>query len=183
MAKFHLNEQGDPGRCRAWKGKCPFGSNEEHYDSLEAARKAYEARAASFTPIPHKTVEKAFLNIPLAEEARIYRILREEGIEYLPWRGREQELEAAYEPWKTISYEELARRNGRLKDGDESLLTALRNYDKSVAGTVIEGYAYERSKQASAREALARYRASTTLRGFDDGLDCYRVLPSGKSKR
>jgi len=39
-----LNAKGEAGKCRAAKGKCPFGSVDEHYDTPEAARKAYEVR-------------------------------------------------------------------------------------------------------------------------------------------
>lgn len=41
MAKYHINSKGEPGVCRA-KHACPFGSAEEHYDSREKAREAYE---------------------------------------------------------------------------------------------------------------------------------------------
>lgn len=39
--KFHINEAGEPGLCSA-KKRCPFGGEDEHYTSPEAARKAYE---------------------------------------------------------------------------------------------------------------------------------------------
>ncbi len=44
MAKFHVNPAtGEPGICRA-RRNCPFGGAEEHYDSKEAARAAYERK-------------------------------------------------------------------------------------------------------------------------------------------
>lgn len=46
MTKFHINpETGDAGSCRATQGKCPFGSEEQHYDSANEARTAYEANS------------------------------------------------------------------------------------------------------------------------------------------
>lgn len=40
---FHVNPAtGDAGRCRATQGKCPFGSTEEHYTTIEGARDSYE---------------------------------------------------------------------------------------------------------------------------------------------
>ncbi len=46
MAKFHIAAgSGDIGPCKAVKGKCPFGDENEHYDSAEAAREAFEAKA------------------------------------------------------------------------------------------------------------------------------------------
>jgi hypothetical protein len=42
MDKFHINpETGNPGVCSA-KVKCPFGGDEVHYFSKEAAQKAFE---------------------------------------------------------------------------------------------------------------------------------------------
>lgn len=41
MDKFHINAEGNPGKCSA-KVKCPFGGDEVHYFSREAAQKAFE---------------------------------------------------------------------------------------------------------------------------------------------
>ena len=42
MARYHVNDQGEPGPCRAKTRPCPFGSEEEHYASPELAREAFE---------------------------------------------------------------------------------------------------------------------------------------------
>lgn len=43
MAKFHVNPNtGNAGSCKSTKGKCPFGSEEEHFSSPEAASAAAE---------------------------------------------------------------------------------------------------------------------------------------------
>lgn len=42
MAKFHINKEGNAGRCSATAGKCPFGGAEEHYKTIEDARRAVE---------------------------------------------------------------------------------------------------------------------------------------------
>jgi hypothetical protein len=43
MSKFHINPAtGEVGKCSSTKGKCPFGTAEEHYTSQEAASAAYE---------------------------------------------------------------------------------------------------------------------------------------------
>lgn len=40
---YHINPStGDPGKCSAKLGNCPFGSADEHYTSSEAAREAFE---------------------------------------------------------------------------------------------------------------------------------------------
>lgn len=42
MAKYHVNRAGEAGPCKATKGGCPFGGEDEHYSSPEAARAAFE---------------------------------------------------------------------------------------------------------------------------------------------
>lgn len=52
MTKFHINpETGEAGECSAQTGNCPFGSDEEHYTSKEAARAAFEAQNTAL-PVP-----------------------------------------------------------------------------------------------------------------------------------
>lgn len=40
--KFHVNSNGEPGKCHAQSNNCPFGDENNHYDSMNAARTAYE---------------------------------------------------------------------------------------------------------------------------------------------
>jgi hypothetical protein len=47
MAVYHINEAGDPGRCRATVGSCPFGGPEAHYLDKNDAREAYELKQSS----------------------------------------------------------------------------------------------------------------------------------------
>lgn len=42
MSKYHVNSNGEAGKCRAQKGNCPFGGETEHYDSIEKAQAAAE---------------------------------------------------------------------------------------------------------------------------------------------
>lgn len=37
MQKFHINKDGNPGKCSAQQGNCPFGDSNEHYNSIEEA--------------------------------------------------------------------------------------------------------------------------------------------------
>lgn len=47
MARFHVNpETGEAGKCSAVADKCPFGTVDEHFPSLEVATKASEALLA-----------------------------------------------------------------------------------------------------------------------------------------
>jgi len=49
MAKFHINEAGEAGACAATKGNCPFGGEDDHFTSAEAARAFYEQTMAPAT--------------------------------------------------------------------------------------------------------------------------------------
>jgi hypothetical protein len=43
MAKYHVNPNtGNSGTCKSTKGKCPFGSEDEHFSTPEAANNAAE---------------------------------------------------------------------------------------------------------------------------------------------
>lgn len=48
MVKYHLNPTtGEPGKCSAAKGKCPFGSEASHFSSVSDARSAFESQQSS----------------------------------------------------------------------------------------------------------------------------------------
>ena len=53
MAKYHINDRGNSGRCFAREGHCPFGDSTQHYGSKDEARAAYEKQnqEASLTSI------------------------------------------------------------------------------------------------------------------------------------
>lgn len=71
MAKFHINNSGEAGACSATKGNCPFGGEDDHFTSAEAARAAYEKTMApailSTVSIPAK--DRAF-RVPTASFTR-----------------------------------------------------------------------------------------------------------------
>lgn len=47
MTKFHIGRSGKPAQCRAKNGNCPFGSEEEHYNTRNEANKAVEGKLSS----------------------------------------------------------------------------------------------------------------------------------------
>jgi hypothetical protein len=47
--KFHINSKGEPGKCSAQHGGCPFGSAEDHYTTREAATQAFERSMVTAT--------------------------------------------------------------------------------------------------------------------------------------
>jgi len=49
MIRYHMNQAtGEPGLCSAKPGNCPFGGDEAHFTSPEAARKDFEKAQATF---------------------------------------------------------------------------------------------------------------------------------------
>lgn len=83
-ARFHINGEGNPGKCSAQPDNCPFGTKEAHYDSKAEARQAYEERLAharSLDPVRSKSALKR--RFPEAYEAivekggKLYNISRE----------------------------------------------------------------------------------------------------------
>lgn len=59
MSKYHVNNQGEPGKCRAEGDGCPFGSADKHHDSPEIARAAYEkSNVGRELPAPVKKVSR-----------------------------------------------------------------------------------------------------------------------------
>jgi hypothetical protein len=59
LSKYHINAKGEPGKCRAWLGKCPFGGDSDHHETPEQARDAFEKSMSSAnTPDALKKVEQ-----------------------------------------------------------------------------------------------------------------------------
>lgn len=57
MAKYHINTKtGEPGKCSATQGNCPFGGADEHFTSAEAAREAYEEKQGGSFVTPQAQV-------------------------------------------------------------------------------------------------------------------------------
>lgn len=57
--KFHINpETGNPNKCSAKNGNCPFGGNSEHFDSKDEARSHFEHKNADQSLKSSKKVEK-----------------------------------------------------------------------------------------------------------------------------
>jgi len=48
MTKFHINDKGEPGKCSATKGNCPFGGPEKHFNTFQEAAIAFESSQETF---------------------------------------------------------------------------------------------------------------------------------------
>jgi hypothetical protein len=59
VSKFHVNDEGNVGRCTAEPGKCRFGSESDHSSSKEEARaKAEERLAAEYGSLGFSKIKK-----------------------------------------------------------------------------------------------------------------------------
>lgn len=65
---FHVNGKGEPGKCTAQPGRCPFGGLEDHHATVEEARLAYED-AMGPELIPPVRTKKAALGKLTRQEA------------------------------------------------------------------------------------------------------------------
>jgi len=63
MAKYHVNDKGNPGNCKAVLGNCPFGGASQHYATKELAQQAFELSMAS----QKFTKARVFKQAPLSE--------------------------------------------------------------------------------------------------------------------
>lgn len=68
MAKYHINPDGNAGQCKASQGNCPFGPAEEHYDSPEAAREAYEQNQGDLAASPQTFSKKKLVDLGVDDE-------------------------------------------------------------------------------------------------------------------
>jgi hypothetical protein len=72
MTKFHINSKGDPGKCSAKNGGCPFGSESDHYNTPEQARQEFEranseSQLSAHSKKDFNTLEQINSPIPKAE--------------------------------------------------------------------------------------------------------------------
>jgi hypothetical protein len=58
MQRYHINLKGDPGRCSAQKGQCPFGEDAAHYDTAQQARAAFERNQLTLFQVVNTQTEE-----------------------------------------------------------------------------------------------------------------------------
>lgn len=58
MAKYHVTKDGNPGLCTATVKPCPLGEPDEHYDTPEQAREAYEKAMEAVPELSYKKYNK-----------------------------------------------------------------------------------------------------------------------------
>ncbi len=93
MAKFHVNGRGETGTCAANEGKCPFGGDEHHYPTREAAHKAFELSMASSTFVAAQKRKMSRLSEPKAVLPNL-KAWREKGGQLIDDYGRDSEAMA-----------------------------------------------------------------------------------------
>lgn len=65
---FHINGNGDVGRCTATKGGCPFGGDDDHYDNPRVARIAAERM------LKDNTINQKLVKLPKVQKDLIVRV-------------------------------------------------------------------------------------------------------------
>ncbi len=129
--KYHVNPQsGSAGLCRAEKGACPFGGDNEHFPSMAAARKSFEEMNNSFGAAVEDGVEIKDKVNSLAEK-----VVRSENIDY-NYIGQSLEYISTWEqdwtPVEKANFEKILQLSKLLEkdpftDGDRKGAEALLN--------------------------------------------------------
>ena len=116
MAKFHINDSGDAGLCRATKGGCPFGGDDAHYASLDKAREVYEEKMS------HSSLRSSMVQAPKDMYITVFNSYREIITENLP-----DNLGPRLEPGEYIAqYRDSVRNTDqliRIRVGDDSSIS------------------------------------------------------------
>jgi len=115
--KFHINSNGEAGRCSATKGGCPFGGESEHFTSAEAAREHYE-NTMTGEAVPAKATKKPGRVKPVLPENETF-----ENRQPYPY---EAESKKAWKAYNDASAE--ARKDPSLKPEAEKLYEAAKNF-------------------------------------------------------
>jgi hypothetical protein len=153
---YHVNTQtGEAGKCSATKGKCPFGSAEEHFTSAKAAREAFEKTQAGSFKKPTK------LATPTPKQAA--QALRDSVREFLDRSVSDEEREEIKAYWKTHG----------VTNKFAAMLRAA-ELDNAMAVDEAENSVLEHSV------SLGKLSVEGTERGsISDALDFDRVLAKG----
>lgn len=103
--KWHINNEGNPGRCSASTQPCPFGlSEDEHYNTKDEARVAYEKEMQNVPELAFKSYNRSVV----PEEKRTNQIppMSFDEEEMFP---EDSKMESSYPPseYANKSYEEI----------------------------------------------------------------------------
>lgn len=115
MARYHINDEGNVGPCKAMV-QCPFGDlDEDHYASAEEARSAYErsVRGRALRTTSKDSVHEAWITAALAD-----------GWTEVPG-GPHHKVQTGYKTYKTeaeMTEEEIASIVDKRERGDHSLM-------------------------------------------------------------
>jgi len=131
MAKFHINGNGEVGKCKVGSNPfaksnrgCPFGGEEQHYDSAEEARIAYEK----------KMEDKIVLGSLQKDGTRRHPLA---DIPDLGTRENSEAVRLTMEAVDAVSEETLERWRGLSQNAPEYRIA--KNIDDYRAGSYTEG--------------------------------------------
>lgn len=122
MAKYHINPKtGNPSRCRAEQGGCPFGSESEHHTSIEASRKSFEERMENQELFLH------FSEVPITKGAHMlgaFNKFQDDSEELMPgYYSRQRMIETLYGDIPVAEGTRLVIENGTVAEAHRDELT------------------------------------------------------------
>jgi hypothetical protein len=171
LMKFHINSNGEAGRCSATKGGCPFGGESEHFTSAEAAREHYE-KTMTGEAVPAKATKKPGRVKPVLPENETF-----ENRQPYPY---ETESKKAWKAYNEAAAE--ARKDPSLKPEADKLYQAAQNlssvyrkaYDlhkERVSAVLASGYTGPMHEALTNGQAIVGTASSRTkMQGFEGGV-------------
>ena len=96
MANFHINpETGEPGKCSAAEGNCPFKDVSEHFESMAEARDSYEKEMESREKYEElRSMAKDLIDTTLALRAELDERMKHKAADP-EWAGIKERVAAA----------------------------------------------------------------------------------------
>lgn len=164
MTKYHINESGNPGQCKA-KVRCRFGDVEtEHYASHEEARDAYEAKQEQ-EETKHVETEKRLnslnkLNARLVKNSIVLKNdinAVELAVKVASQKGDSEEFEKSYE-----KLQELDKKRKEIvakqKDTQRLLVTLEKEKEKDVKKSSVAQLRTAREKTITTKAYLTKVK-------------------------
>lgn len=148
MARYHINEKGEPGLCKAKPGNCPLGSADEHHDSPEAARAAYEQKQHSSFSSSRPQDQSEFVIEPIKAER-----IKEHDV----YEGSEVTSVQVGRKWVTFSTK--AKPKNTLQIGD-TIVVQREQYTQDA----------REAQAAAAAEQMVKINIETSVKRFETAL-------------
>jgi hypothetical protein len=124
--RYHVNKNGIPGICQASSGRCPFGSDKDHYESPKEAVAAFEEK-----------LDEVSIPPPFRKRTADATGDSHNDINSIPWQTFSSWIAARP---KTLYTRHAGRMNPHNGDGDENLTIEekmMHNYHSAFGKTKV----------------------------------------------